>query len=171
MTEARGGGPGPGELDFEMVEESFQTSGGALRNAPAFAIEPSGLTESNVEAAEDVTEFITGQGADPQHCHLALGANQAKGTVAIYLADAQTKGAMALRWNAGKKTISFHMGAVFKKYPLLRPQTTVEVFFEAIRDQKGRPCIVLKLHGALPKRKGPAPAEGEAAASKQKENK
>jgi hypothetical protein len=145
-------------LEFEVVQEVFDPASHSKRNLAAYEVKRTGASASNVEAAEIFVKWVQkhyGDTIDPLRCFLLFGANPKKGLVALYVSETATEGSTAIRWADDRKTFSFHLGAVLRKYPQLQPSTTVEALFTEMTDKDGRPCLAIKVKGALPKRKGP----------------
>lgn len=150
-------------LEFDVIQETYDPASHSKRNLAAFEVKPTGASASNVESGEAFVKWLQkhyGDAVDPYRCSLLFGANVKKGLVALYISETAVEGATAARWADDRKTFSFHLGAVFRKYPQLRPSTTVEALFRDTTDKDGKPCLAISLKGALAKRKGPVdPAE------------
>ncbi|HYF95183.1 MAG TPA: hypothetical protein VD969_23480 [Symbiobacteriaceae bacterium] len=159
--------PGEEGLEFDLVKNQFDRFSGSRRDDSAITIKQSGRAQTNVDAAEEIIRWLTGLGLDPYKTNYTLGANDASGTAALFVSSLAEPGSMALTWHADKKAFSFHIGGAFKEKPLLRPASTVLAGFVMTKDKRGKPCLVIKIKGATPKRKGAAADDEEAAAGKQ----
>ncbi|HEY3363508.1 MAG TPA: hypothetical protein VGK74_00375 [Symbiobacteriaceae bacterium] len=150
MTQAKGT-PVPDGIKFDMVEETHVISGGANRSEAALVVKVSGHSRSNTETKDRVIELVEAAAVNREKFRLSYGVNKDLGVIALYIASWETKGAMPVR--VFPNGLSFHIGGVFRKYPSLRPNTTVEPEITATTDADGRRCLAFNILAALPKQK------------------
>jgi hypothetical protein len=148
------------ENDFEIVEQVFDVAGGAKREESAFSVNRSGWAKTNVNGATDTVSWLQSLGLDPYTIFFVSGVNRRSGRVALYPSNSQPAGAVAPKWSKDRKTFMWHFGASLDEAPELRPTTDkVQAPMAFGKDRQGRQCIMVKLKGAAPKRRGAADPE------------
>lgn len=104
-------------------------------------------TEGTIVVLENLPHF---PGVTRENMKYWVGANPVTETIAIYL-EADGPGLMKPRdWDS---TLGFHVGGVYKKYPQMRPSTTLQCDFKFDRDGAGRPCFTFNLQQGLAKKR------------------
>lgn len=136
--------------EFRRVTKSFNSAGGALRDAAKFTISPTGAARGNTDAKEMSQTFVREQGGNPQSFQFVFGGNEEKGQLALYHPLPGEPGVMKV--SVHDNSIVFHVGAAFEEHPKLRPVTTVDCLVVPTVDSQGTPCLVVQIHGATPTR-------------------
>lgn len=132
-------------IRFELIEETTSSSDAAV------TVRTTGYCRSNTAFKAHVMELVEAAGTNREKFRLQLGVNREQGLLAVYVVDWDTKGGVPVR--ILPNAITFHIGPVFKKYPTLRPTTTVEPEAGLSTDADGRRCITFNIAAALPKQK------------------
>lgn len=138
-------------IKFEMLEESLQISGSANRGEAAVTVKPSGNTSGNTEMKVATNKHLEAAGLNGEKFRFAIGVNKELGVIALYVTNWEKKGAVPVR--VYPNSLVFHLGAIFRKYPSLRPNTTVETELTPTTDAEGRACLAFNILSALPKPK------------------
>ncbi|HEY3363482.1 MAG TPA: hypothetical protein VGK74_00245 [Symbiobacteriaceae bacterium] len=142
---------GPELLHFEIVTETYSSPTQTRRKGAGATIERSGYGETNTNGTGEVDKLITPHGNTEDQFSMKFGANRAKGLIAGYMAKDGEAGATTVRRSKSKKSILFHIGHTFDKYPTLRPSGTVFCTLKESKDAKGVPCIIINLRGGVAK--------------------
>lgn len=146
-------------VDVQKVQTTYDTYTMARRNPPSAEITRYGRTRTNVEGAEEWRTFFEDQGIDPVQPWITTGTNKALGLIFIYAASKTDAGAMEVKWDPDARIYTTHLGAAMKECPAVRPVTTVQAQWKPGLDKEGKPCLVINIKGAKPKRAGAADDE------------
>lgn len=138
-------------IKFEMVEDNLQISGSGNRGEAAVTAKPSGYTTGNTEMKAAVMKQLEAAGTNREKFRFAVGVNKELGIIALYASSWETKGAIPVRISS--HALTFHLGATYRKYPSLRPNTIVETEITPTTDAEGRACLAFNIISALPKPK------------------
>ncbi|HLN61976.1 MAG TPA: hypothetical protein VK464_10545 [Symbiobacteriaceae bacterium] len=130
-------------IRFELIEETATPSDAAV------TVRPTGYCRSNTAFKADIMELVESAGTNREKFRLQVGVNREQGLIAVYVVDWDSKGGVPVR--VLPNAITFHIGAAFKKYPTLRPVTTVEPEAGVTTDADGRRCLTFNIVAALPK--------------------
>jgi hypothetical protein len=150
-------------LDVQKVETAYDTYTLARRNPPSAAINRYGRTRTNVEGAEEWRTFFEDQQIDPLQPWITTGTNKAQGLIFVYAASKTDAGAIEVKFDPETRVYTTHFGAAMKECPAVRPVTTVEAQWKPGLDKEGKPCLIINVKGAKPKRAGAADDETLAA--------
>lgn len=146
-------------VDVQKIETAYETYSLARRNPPAVEITRHGRTRTNVEGAEEWRLFFEDQQVDPLQPWVATGTNKALGLIFIYPAAKTDAGAIEVKWDPDARVYTTHFGAAMKECPAVRPVTTVEAQWKPGLDKEGKPCLIINVKAAKPKRAGAASDE------------
>ncbi len=158
------------QLDFEAVTETYSSSSQSRRRSAGAVISRTGYGETNTNGTVEFQKLTTALGHRLEELTSAkFGVNVGAQLIAIYMAQDGEPGATTVKCSKDKRTIYFHLGPIFDKYPTLRPSGEVVCAVKLREDRKGKPCITVNLKGTSV-RKGRNSSEsgsGEAAQKKQ----
>jgi hypothetical protein len=154
-----------GGLDFDDVQTTPDVNVGATRDPAGATLFVTGMAKGNTECTELWVELCTENGLDPKEAVSEMGTNKARKLVQIRaVAELKAQKPVPVRWyGARNHLVSWHLGGVFEEHPDLRPAGRRSVTVIKTTDSKGRPCLVVSLQTALPKRRV---GRGNAAADK-----
>jgi hypothetical protein len=150
-------------VDVQKVETTYDTYSLARRDPPSADINRYGRARTNVEGAEEWRIFFEDQRIDPVQPWITTGTNKALGLIFMYAASKTDAGAIEVKWDPTARVYSTHFGSTMKECPAVRPVTTVQAQWKAGLDKAGKPCLVINIKGAKPKRAGAADDEKLAA--------
>jgi hypothetical protein len=152
-------------FSFEIAPAVKSPSTHARRGPAGVTIQPSGLSDSNMNCADLLRELV---GANPKvdegtFC-TALGGDPERGVVGVFAVSEGTEGAMPVRRNVDG-TYTLYLHGVFEKHPQLRPSGARDCAVTRRTDKHGKACLVINLHGGLVRRTTPRGSSGGAAAN------
>lgn len=104
---------------YQRVTDTYIPTSDSRRHAPYVQMEPSGAAFSSTTATEMVLPLVAANGQYPDNFHLAYDVNLEAGTVALSVVSAQEPGANPAKVSKDRRRITFHLGAVLRKYPKL----------------------------------------------------
>lgn len=136
-------------MRFEIVEMSEWTSG-TQRKPPGGVVGTTDRTRLFKESSNELDRIAAAKGLKRDEYTIGGGVGDS-GSVAIYVHAPNTGKHIRVR-RAKDGYLTFHLGSIFKKYPDLRPVTSVEVLASTEVDDRGESCLVLALKGGLPVR-------------------
>jgi len=139
------------ELHLELVTTPKPKRGEEQRNAAGMAVYSTGRCPSNVGGAELVYSLARRLGMDPDSLYTQFRVDGEKGIVAIQLVRAQAPGAVPLRQQKKKRTVTIYLGGVFQDYPNLRVSSPKDVTLHLSPDGKR---IIFNLKSTLDRASG-----------------
>jgi hypothetical protein len=156
-------------FSFEIAPAVKSPSTYARRGAAGVTVQPSGLTDTNMNCADLLRELVA---ANPEvdegtFC-TTLGGDPVRGLVGVFVAKEGAEGAMPVRRN-GDGTYTLYLHGVFEKNPQLRPAGARDCAVTRRTDKNGKACLIINIHGGLVKRttpRGSSPANGAANSGK-----
>ena len=104
---------------YQRVTDTYIPTSDSRRHAPYVQVETTGAAFSSTTATEMVLPLVAANGQYPDNFHLAYDVNLEAGTVALTVVSAYEPGANPAKVSKDRRRITFHLGAVFRKYPKL----------------------------------------------------
>ena len=114
-----------GGLSRFIIPMANQTpsAGTANRDPMGILLYPSGRGVVNVGGYEGCNHLAANLHLDVERFAVKFGGHEATNQVACFLVDPATPGAIAVRRNKARKTLTIYMHNLFKEMPRLRPAT------------------------------------------------
>ena len=123
------------------------------RDPMGIKVYPTGLAETNVEGAAVFAERAKGLGVDLKQLAVKFGGDENTSQVITWPVKPMTPGAVAVRYDEKKKTMTLYMHQLFAEKPALRPDETRWCVLQPDTDSEGAPCVLISLRVALERRK------------------
>lgn len=140
----------PGGVNFDDANLSQSGSEASRRDTEKLTVSPTGPSRTNTQGKGRFVGFVKRNGGNSDNFQLTYKGNQANGLIALYVTKPGDKGVMNVTQYAN--SITFHLGACFKEFPLLRPGQKVDCHIEESVDAKGVPCIIVHVAAGSPTR-------------------
>ncbi|HYG57415.1 MAG TPA: hypothetical protein VD902_05050 [Symbiobacteriaceae bacterium] len=144
----------PKNWNFEPVEATVDPST-LTRRTEACVIQTTGHTLLNANGADTWNNVVRTAGLPLETTLVRFEANVARKLIAAYpvpMGLPDVKGVGPVRRYAGRRSVSMHLGGVFKHYSALRPVTQCEALVSQQVDSQGRPFMLIDLGAAILKR-------------------
>lgn len=139
---------------FFMMNNSVKPTHRATTRDPMGAyVYPTGLVYTNVAGAEVVRDQAVDLKLDPKQIAVILGGDETNNQVLVYLVDPLTAGAVAVREDAQRKTLTMYLHELFAAKPSLRPDQARWCAMRPDVDTDGIPCLLISLRVALEPRR------------------
>jgi hypothetical protein len=136
--------------EFEMIADGYGAKPGATGDDAGATVSKSGLVKLNVRGKAETQDVADRSKVDLEHLAFRYGVNINAGTVAAYAVKVESDQQVALVRKG--QQYSFHLGAVFEKYPKLRPfSRRIQCPVVSRTDQKGVPYLLIALGAGMPK--------------------
>jgi hypothetical protein len=147
--------PNPGKgRKLKKVTTSYQVQGGANKEPAGITIWKSGRALTNVDCADLLIPLVKQAGGDSNRFMVDFGVDKENQVIGVSIASPNTPGAMPAQPSGHEKTISFHLGGVFKDYPDLRPVGKRQYMVSLEPDDEGTMCLMIHLKSGVMKRTG-----------------
>ncbi len=142
-----------GGMTFTRVTESYDPNTDPRREDPFFTVSRSGYALSNVAAAALADMVAEKMGITEKEYCVVLGADSQTGTVSVEIVDSSTPGAQQIKRQTDGKTISIHLGGLFRQFRKLRPSTEKRACGARLSDEGEVLLISLKASKAKAKQR------------------
>jgi hypothetical protein len=160
---------------FEDAKQLKQGVSAVRWDAAKMTVSRTGACRSNTQGKHLIGDFVKRMGGDPNNYQLTYKGAEAAGLMGLYLTKSGDAGVMKV--TIYDNSVTFHAGACFEEFPMLRPAAKVDCHIEEIIDGKGNPCLAVHVAAGAPTRvatrrtrKGKMPQPGPAAPDKPEPN-
>lgn len=139
----------PSGRNFKPVRTSYDIHTGNRSKVEGGIVHPSGRTLLNVKGTEIADSLALEAGLNLERYNVTFQADQENSLVAVYVTSEVGPGVMPARRSTDGRSVTIHLGGVFKENPKMRPvgKRDCQVWREV--DPAGQPYMVISLGTAL----------------------